>query len=412
MLHTTPQRKLRLAIVTPWIRDSPGAQCWGAKLGKKLGHGEACSAAATSLPASWPLYVGSAEANAQVADFLIMHDALVPPHDFTPKGASKLPGNVKLIAVPNMLAHYRKALRLDVNLTSQKIKDLKAMVGKVFETSLSEYSHWGFADTDVVYGNLRRFLTPHVLKRDIVTFRTTDMCSRMAKTMFAGQLTLLSNNAWTRELYQLVPKWGEIMLTPRTTFFEERSLPSVAVKSTVAKRVAYVVSQLSDQARCFQTPGSSWWGHGWWCPIFEDCGVKNMTHTSLGCPAPYQQLIYAGGRLAVVYHPAGCAVSEAAIVHMSKLKAEQLGHPLVFDSDGMAWDPPRGILTVAKLESLARREEMGLPAEAGSGTNRRSPRFAVQMIQQLRQGTLPSCPKAKTGPLRVQMPLEGDACNH
>jgi hypothetical protein len=127
MLHTTPPRKLRLAIVTPWIRDSPGAQCWGAKLGKKLGHGEACSAAATSLPASWPLYVGSAEANAQVADFLIMHDALVPPHDFTPKGASKLPGNVKLIAVPNMLAHYRKALRLDVNLTSQKIKDLKAM---------------------------------------------------------------------------------------------------------------------------------------------------------------------------------------------------------------------------------------------------------------------------------------------
>jgi hypothetical protein len=77
-----------------------------------------------------------------------------------------------------------------------------------------------------------------VLKRDIVTFRTTDMCSRMAKTMFAGQLTLLSNNAWTRELYQLVPKWGEIMLTPRTTFFEERRLPSVAVKSTVAKRVA------------------------------------------------------------------------------------------------------------------------------------------------------------------------------
>ena len=46
-----------------------------------------------------------------------------------------------------------------------------------------------------VYGSLRRYLTPAVLRHDVITLRADDIC-RSRRTLFAGQLTILRNSEW------------------------------------------------------------------------------------------------------------------------------------------------------------------------------------------------------------------------
>lgn len=62
-----------------------------------------------------------------------------------------------------------------------KLCDVKPLYGKIFENYISSYDYWGNADlTDVIYGNLRKFLTNDVLTYD--------------KINFLGHLTLYKNN--------------------------------------------------------------------------------------------------------------------------------------------------------------------------------------------------------------------------
>ena len=76
----------------------------------------------------------------------------------------------------------------------------------------------------MIYGDLRRFLTPAALLKDVITFRSPDMCVSTSLTMLAGQLTILRNNDWTRWVYRearewmqhLDPRWVQHRATTRT----------------------------------------------------------------------------------------------------------------------------------------------------------------------------------------------------
>lgn len=113
-------------------------------------------------------------------------------------------------------------------------------------------------------------------------------------------------------------------------------------------------------------------------------------------------MIYSAGRLAVVYHPAGCAVSEPALLHLNKFKFDAAGTSTTFDPEGMAWHPPHGILTVAALRRVGLTE--------GRGTGGRSASWALQQIKRLHGGVLPSCAPDAPGYMRTIAPQPGDTC--
>lgn len=61
-----------------------------------------------------------------------------------------------------------------------KLCDYKAAYGVIFEDYLKEYDFWGYCDADIIWGNIRKFLTDDIL-------------NRYDKILELGHLTLLRN---------------------------------------------------------------------------------------------------------------------------------------------------------------------------------------------------------------------------
>jgi hypothetical protein len=349
---------LRIAIVMPWVVEAtPDATCRTYQTKPEMKAGARCEAF-FSLPTSWPYWLASAGRNVAIADFLIFHEPGLSDESFRgPSGRLPLPSNVKLVEVANLTALYRLRVGAEhLRLNPDKIKDFKPVIGHVFEDYLKQYTHWAFGDVDVVYGDLRRFLSPPILSHSILTFRCDDLCASMTKTLFAGQLTIFANDAWARTLYRAAPTWQRVSASDKYMFFDERSYPAHALRAG-APRVAMLLAQLSDR-------------------LFTrnlDAPVRGLLSRS-GLQAVRRHLVWRGldGRLILVDsrpHRGGregsggggqagfgsearwCVPSEAALVHLQQHKFKHYGRPLEYDAAGFVFDRDRGIRPASSLNA-------------------------------------------------------------
>ena len=67
-----------------------------------------------------------------------------------------------------------------------KVCDFRLAFGQIFEEYVRGYDCFGWSDVDVVYGDLRHFLTPAVLEHDVITFNERHL---------SGHLTFVRNNS-------------------------------------------------------------------------------------------------------------------------------------------------------------------------------------------------------------------------
>ena len=351
--RSSSQQPFRLAVVMPWVVEaSPDAACRVHQAKPEMKAGADCKAFFT-LPVSWPYWLASARCNSAIADFLIFHEPGLPTGFFRGPGTElALPANVRAIEVANLTSLYQRQLGVSgLRLNPDKVKDFKPCIGHVFETYLSSYSHWAFGDVDVVYGDLRRFLTPKILEHDIITFRTDDLCASMTKTLFAGQLTIFANNAWGRLLYRSAPLWERVANAERYMFFDERAMAAHALRQG-SDRIAMVINQLSDRlfTKSLDSPGRGMWAKG---------ALRGVQ----------RHLIWRGGddgRLLLVdrRHEAWCAVSEAALVHLQQHKFRHFGRSAAafVDSSGFVFDRTSGIRPFATLNASGDAHDAGLKA--------------------------------------------------
>ncbi|GAA4290531.1 DUF6625 family protein [Aestuariibaculum suncheonense] len=80
---------------------------------------------------------------------------------------------------------------------TRKLCDLKPAYGDVFDNYLVTYDFWGFCDVDIVWGDIRKFITDDMLEDyDIIT---------TLKGMISGHFSLLKN---TKSLVNLYRKEG------------------------------------------------------------------------------------------------------------------------------------------------------------------------------------------------------------
>jgi hypothetical protein len=114
--------------------------------------------------------------------------------DHGPPGA--LADNLRYepLDLPGLRAHAERTLGYAVALRDPyKVCDLRLAFGRVFSEHLVSYDVFGWSDLDVIYGDLRRFLTEDVLRHDVISFNQEHL---------SGHLTLVRNTSRARRLHE------------------------------------------------------------------------------------------------------------------------------------------------------------------------------------------------------------------
>lgn len=134
-------------------------------------------------PNYFPFFLKSCEFNPTI-NWLFYTDCKIP---------EAYPKNVKFVSTSwqdfNQLISSKTNIKIDI-LYPQKKNDFRPAYGHIFEDYLTDFDFWGTGDIDIVYGNLRKFLTDDVLSKfDIVTTYDTFLSGPF--TLFKKEQKLL-----------------------------------------------------------------------------------------------------------------------------------------------------------------------------------------------------------------------------
>ncbi|MFN4364731.1 DUF6625 family protein [Chryseobacterium hispalense] len=159
---------------------------------------------------SWPEYfkhfLFSCKYNPDV-DFLLFTNLEAPFH---------LP-NVHFIKISSLAEFSElasKKLNLSINiLDGYKLCDFKPTYGLIFQDYLQGYDFWGYCDIDIIFGNIRYFITEKLLKKyDVISPH---------KDYPAGFFTLLKNNEQCINLFRQSKDYAYILQNTRHFCFDE-----------------------------------------------------------------------------------------------------------------------------------------------------------------------------------------------
>lgn len=172
------------------------------------------------LPVTFSIFLRTVHASASLIDFLIPHNGeltpLIDEHASTIQGMS-IPSNVKFIDLMNIQSMARLFLRVvDSSLRNKKLLntivhffqsypyalvEFKPALGHIFKDYLPEetYSHWGYSDFDIAFGDLPRWITMDELEQyDIVTYGYGDQ----NRVYLRGQFTFHRNSEKINNLWR------------------------------------------------------------------------------------------------------------------------------------------------------------------------------------------------------------------
>lgn len=179
-----------------------------------------------------------------------------------PKGINQ---NIKFLKMDlrdfNSLAS--KKLGLKVNLKNNyiyKVVDFKPAYGIIFEDYLNKYDFWGYSDLDVIYGDIRKFVTSDMLETyDVITAK---------KEYLVGHFTLYKNCDKINKLYQKTRDYKRVFIhTEKRYNFCECSKDwsnlgqggSIFAKRSIKENVPYLIKY--GMNRAFEL--FRWGGHFW-----------------------------------------------------------------------------------------------------------------------------------------------------
>ena len=159
-----------------------------------------------NYPWYFPYFLHSCRYNPDI-DFLIFSGNL--------KEQLELPANVKII--PCSIEQFRKdassKLGFEVAVESPyKLCDFKPAYGHIFYDYIKEYDFWGYCDIDLIFGNIRTFMTKELLDEyDIISAR---------HDYLTGCFALYRNNQRMRELFKQSKDYRKVFTDPRNFFFD------------------------------------------------------------------------------------------------------------------------------------------------------------------------------------------------
>ncbi len=127
-----------------------------------------------------------------------------------------MPQNVTLhkMKLSDIDALSSKKLGFQTNITRPyKLNDFKPAYGLIFSDILKTYDFWGHGDIDLVYGNIRKFMTPEILfDHDVISCR---------HDYTAGCFCLYKNNLQINTLFMQSRDYKQVLESESDYCFDE-----------------------------------------------------------------------------------------------------------------------------------------------------------------------------------------------
>jgi len=130
----------------------------------------------------------------------------------------ELPPNVtvKPMTVTELNARFSDALQTRIAIHPLKLNDLKLTYGIAFAEDIRGFDFWAYADLDIVWGDLRRFLTDERLQQyDVFSSR---------RDRLAGHFSLFRNTEALNRAFELIPDVRKAMASSQYHHLDERGL--------------------------------------------------------------------------------------------------------------------------------------------------------------------------------------------
>lgn len=157
------------------------------------------------LPSNFPLWLKSTEYNKDFNWLLFLDDK----RDFN------YPKNVKTIYTDfhSIKLRFQELFDFPIVLNSAyKLCDFKPIYGLAFQEYIKDSDFWGFGDIDLLYGDLKKFITDEVLSNNDRVYRS-------------GHLSLFRNNEYMNNAFKLtapnLPTFKEAFTKNTSCYFDE-----------------------------------------------------------------------------------------------------------------------------------------------------------------------------------------------
>lgn len=166
----------------------------------------------------WPIwfdaYLCSITTNPTI-NWLCPTDCQIPKEH--PKNITFLPTTLQ-----EMNKHINLIVDANVPLNVRKFCDLKPAYGDIFYEQVKDYDFWGFCDMDIIWGNIRKFITDDLLdKYDIIS---------ALENMVCGHFTIFKNNERNLNIYKNDLDYKKIFKTKKHLRYDEVGLTTIVEK--------------------------------------------------------------------------------------------------------------------------------------------------------------------------------------
>lgn len=236
------------------------------------------STSLATLPSYFPIFLQTARGSASIIDFLIFHNGQLAPlineEESTIQGF-QIPINVQfinLMSMQNFTSYFMRVIdrRMEHNHITEEEKnrlsdimsillqkypyilvEYKPAMGHIFKDFIFGYSHWGYSDFDIVFGDLPRWITNEELNDwDIVTYSYGDQ----DRVYLRGQFTFHKNVESINNIWRKCSHLSKMDLRYKLVLSGEDKLQLVsaegcyssAVINTKNISVKYAVKAMSD----------------------------------------------------------------------------------------------------------------------------------------------------------------------
>lgn len=160
-------------------------------------------------PVWFPAFLQSCKYNHKI-DWLFFTDCPVP--EITIDNVNFIPFTAEKF---NLLATKKIGYQIKL-IQPYKLCDFKPCYGLIFSEYIKKYDFWGHCDVDIIWGQIREFITDDILlNHDIISARKQNLC---------GHFTLYRNNPSLETLFTQHPNYQTILQSEKVFISDEHEM--------------------------------------------------------------------------------------------------------------------------------------------------------------------------------------------